>query len=291
MAALDFEKVHGLGNDFVLIDRRSGGDPVTAGEAAFLCDRRRGVGADGVLTLLPPRGEGALALLIQNADGSVPEMCGNGLRCVVDVVRDGASGGPVRVETGAGLRLGWVEPGGTVKVTLGRGRIVDDEIPVMLEGHAVPGVSVDLGNPHLVLFLDAVPLGGLSLTELADRFGPALERHPRFPERVNVGFARLLPDAEGIDLVVFERGAGRTLACGTGAAAAALAARHTGRWAGFGAIPVSLPGGRLRLELPALEGEDILLSGPTARVFRGRVCALDGVDTTDRPSEPQGRRA
>jgi diaminopimelate epimerase len=269
MRTLRFEKVHGLGNDFVLLDLRAGGPPLSSALAARLCDRRRGVGADGVLTLRPPEGEADLQLLIQNADGSVPEMCGNGLRCVVDVVRDGRPGGPVRVETGAGLRLGWVEPSGEVKVTLGAGRVLETEVPVTLGGVHVDGRAVDMGNPHLVLFLAEGPDREAPLRELADRFGPELEHHPRFPERVNVGFAR--PHAEGIDLVVFERGAGRTEACGTGAGACALAARVSGRWSAPGPVPMTLPGGPLRLEVPASGQGDVLLAGPTARVYRGEM--------------------
>lgn len=262
-----FEKVHGLGNDFVLFDLRRGGSPPDVAEAVRLCDRRRGVGADGVLTLLPPTSaEADLALVIHNADGSVPEMCGNGLRCVVSVVRDGAPGGPVRVETGAGLRQGWIEPDGAVRVTLGRGRVVDLGVVCRLDDETWVGASVDMGNPHLVLFFEAGRLASENLMALAERFGPQLERHPEFPERVNVGFARRGEERD-IDLVVYERGAGRTEACGTGAAACALAARAC--FGSDGKTLVRLPGGELWLELPDSETEDIYLTGGVARVYRG----------------------
>lgn len=265
MRRLQFEKVHGLGNDFIVLDLRDGGSLLPERDVQILCERRRGIGADGVLTLGPPSGGGELRLDIQNADGSVPEMCGNGLRCVVDVVRAGAVGGPVRVETKAGLRLGWLEEDGQVRITLGAGRILSTEVDVVPTHGWERGVGVDIGNPHLVLFVHS----DTSLTALADRFGPVFERHPEFPERVNVGFARV--EAEGIRLVVFERGAGRTEACGTGAAACALAAVRVGRWTRPGDVPIDLPGGRLWIGVPEDASAPLQLRGPTARVYAGTV--------------------
>lgn len=262
-----FTKVQGLGNDFVLVDARAEGAAPFDGEAArAICDRRRGVGADGVLTLLPPREGGDLALLIQNSDGSVPEMCGNGLRCVIRYLAGEGAEGRLQIETGAGARHGWVEPSGAVTVTLGSGRVLAD-VPVSMGEVELRGVEVTMGNPHLVCFLEASWLAGRSLDAVADQYGPELEHHPHFPDRVNVGFAAL--GAEGFDLVVFERGAGRTEACGTGAGACALAAIHTGR-AKPGPVHVRLPGGRLRVGTPEAEGAPVLLSGGAELVFTGQ---------------------
>lgn len=256
-----FQKVEGLGNDFILIDRRGGGEPPTDAAAVRLCDRRRGIGADGVLTLLPPRGRGALSMLIQNSDGSVPEMCGNGLRCVIRVLGETRPEG-IAVETGAGLRFGRIEDDGRVWITLGPGRVVSDEIAVGQEGLPRRGVAVDVGNPHLVVFIDDAQV---NLRALAAEVGPTLEHHRGFPNRVNVGFARRNP--EGIELVVFERGAGLTEACGTGAAAAALAARHFGR--DDLETRVWLPGGELGVRIP--HGGEVELVGPARRVFEGEI--------------------
>lgn len=269
---LPFVKVHGLGNDFVLLDLRRGGAPLSKAAVVRVCDRRHGIGADGVLTLLPPSAGVDLDLLIQNADGSVPEMCGNGLRCVVDFVTGGEPGHPVRVGTGAGPLEGRVEPDGRVRVTLGAARVVGDPVSTSVDGVEVDGVAVDVGNPHLVLFLEAV-WPERSLVEIADRCGPRLERHPAFPERVNVGFARR--DRSGIELAVFERGAGRTEACGTGAAAAARAARHRGLDAE--AIRVRLPGGTVEVVRSTSGDDAVELIGPAKQVFSGRIddAALD----------------
>lgn len=230
-----------------------------------MCDRRRGIGADGVISLLPSK-EAELEIVIQNADGSVPEMCGNGLRCVIDVVAP-EPGVELSVMTGAGLRTGRILPDGEIEVTLGAGHIRKDAVNADLGGVTVSGTHVDMGNPHLVLFIETPKLRDQTLFELADRFGPALERHPEFPNRVNVGFARV--HEEEVELVVFERGSGRTEACGTGAGACALVAHVSGRWKAPGPIPVRLPGGRLRLQIPKEPGEEILLIGPTARAFEG----------------------
>lgn len=256
-----FDKVEGLGNDFVLLDRRQGGEAPSAEWAAMVCDRRRGVGADGVLTLLPAEGDGDLRLLIHNADGSVPEMCGNGLRCVVAALQPERT---LRVETGAGLRLGRLEADGRVWITLGEGRLADAEVPLGLEHDGCPalGRAVDMGNPHLVLRIDGP---ATDLWALAGELGPRLEGHPAFPHRVNVGFAR--PTSSGLELVVFERGAGLTQACGTGAAAAALVASTWGPTEPE--IRVRLPGGELGVRIP--EHGPIEMVGPARVVFRGQL--------------------
>ena len=274
MRALTFTQMHGLGNDFLVVDGRQAF--VTAEAAARLCDRRRGIGADGILTLLPPSAPGAAARMhVFNADGSVAEMCGNGLRCVVRHLLE-ASGDAARrvvIETGAGLRDGELAgPPGRVRVGMGVARLVEPRIELELLGQRFAGVVVSMGNPHLVLG----PWDPDQLRGLAERFGPGLERHPRFPERVNIGFFAPTGDA-GLRLVVFERGSGITEACGTGAAAAAVVARRARLVAPDRPVTVHLPGGALAVEIdgavdaPGPELGAVRITGEAVVVFTGTV--------------------
>lgn len=277
---LSFVKLHGLGNDFIVVDRRAEGTPLPRERALALCDRHRGIGADGVLSLLPSR-EAPLAMHVTNADGSVAEMCGNGLRCVVRHAVDRGllppEGGVV--ETGAGLRPCRVEPGGEIRVDMGRPELRPERVPVALaspaagerivdaplevEGASLHFTAVSMGNPHAVIFVDAGP----SLRELALQLGPALERHPLFPRRTNVEFARFVAPRV-VDLVVWERGAGLTQACGTGACATAVAAVLTGRAVEGEPLEIRLPGGSLRVEVePAFAR--VWMTGPAVEVFSG----------------------
>jgi diaminopimelate epimerase len=286
-APLPFLKVHGLGNDFVLLDGLSRELPLDRllepAVATWICDRHLGVGADGVLLLLPPRSpEAQLTMRILNADGSEAEMCGNGIRCAAKAAREhlpGFSGlERIRFDTGAGLlecdlRLasdGSVE---AVRVDMGRPRLERAEIPMRGEGRFVESTisalgrelrstAVSMGNPHLVTFVDEDPRA------LAETLGPTLEHHPEFPRRTNVEFARLEP--EGLELWVWERGCGITRACGTGACATAVAAVVTGRHREGAPLAVRLPGGTLRIEVtPGLER--VLMEGPAVEVFRGEL--------------------
>lgn len=266
---VSFLKVEGLANDFVLVDARSAGSWIRAETAIRWCDRRRGIGADGVLTLLPAAGAAAF-MHIYNADGSEPEMCGNGLRCVVLVLdrtvsRASEPDAEVAVETPAGLRAGRVVAPGQIRTRIGRaqirGRLEGLEVP----SARGPGWVVSTGNPHLV-----VPVGD-EPRELAEVHGPRLERHPAFPEGVNIGFARGLEDGE-VELVVFERGAGITQACGTGAAAAAAVSRRTR--AAPGPVRIRLPGGSCTVWGRPVPGSDDLemeLEGPARVAFRGQI--------------------
>lgn len=265
---LTFAKFHGLGNDFVVVDARSEGQLMNPETASQICDRRRGVGADGVLTILPPRpGQAAdVRMHIYNADGTVPEMCGNGLRCVIKALGPHSNPEGWTVDTDAGLLSGWLEDSGEVRVTLGKGRVLNPSIPVQANTVSTTGVEVDLGNPHLVIFTEEGPWAHRKLEELADAFGPELEYHPRFPERVNVGFARFSDNT--IHLVVFERGVGRTEACGTGAAASALAAQYLGK-ANTDSIRVVLPGGPVVVDVPTSQKNRTQLIGPAVQVFSG----------------------
>jgi diaminopimelate epimerase len=269
-------KYHGLGNDFVVLDRRRKGQDIDERMARWMCDRRRGIGADGVLSLLPSA-KGAARMVVHNADGSIAEMCGNGLRCAVKYLVDQGGTRPERieVETGAGVLScvpGYGEGGVTeVDISMGPARLVAPNLPsgatgqpfldAPLPGHpGLRGYAVSMGNPHLVL-LDR-PL------EDAESLGPLLERHPSFRERTNVEFTRVDPD--GLTVVVWERGCGLTQACGTGACAAATAAVLAKRLPADAWLRVTLPGGDLSIRVPS-DLSDIRLRGPVAFVFEGVV--------------------
>lgn len=254
-----FVKMEGCANDFVVV--YAADLPPDAGPAlaASLCDRRLGVGADGVLIIgtddLPP---GVLAsMTVWNADGSIPEMCGNGLRCVVvRLVEDARmTGDQARILTGAGvLTARWAD--GEVSVDMG---------PPRLEGTrrvlGIEGTDVSMGNPHFVVFAD----GHDALPDLTE-WGPGLEVDPAFPQRTNVEWATLeAPDR--IRLRVWERGVGETQACGTGACATAVAAMQTGRTA-LREVQVHLPGGRLAVHW-AGAGQPVIMTGPARTVFSG----------------------
>jgi diaminopimelate epimerase len=274
-------KYHGLGNDFVVLDRRQTGVDIDAELSRWLCDRRRGIGADGVLALLPSTA-GLARMVVHNADGSIAEMCGNGLRCAVKYLVDHSGTRPERllVETGAGVLScvpGYGEGGVTeVDVSMGPARLVAPNLPsgvtgqpfldAPIAGHpGLRGSAVSMGNPHLVL-LDR-PL------EEAEHLGPSLERHPSFPDRTNVEFVRVDPD--GLTVVVWERGCGLTQACGTGACASAAAAVLARRLPADTWLRVTLPGGDLRIRVPS-DLSDIRLRGPVAFVFEAVVRLAPG---------------
>ncbi len=257
---LAFVKYQGLGNDFVVVETDR---LMSADRAVRLCDRRRGIGADGVLSILPPRRGGAAYMHIFNSDGSVAAMCGNGVRCVARHLAE-ARGlrDTVDVETDAGTRRctlhhrrdGSVE---AVTVEMGPARHLGEEV-FTVGGETLRGQRVSMGNPHAVFF-------GEASRERARTLGPLVER--AVEGGVNAGFAALRDG--GIDLVVWERGAGLTEACGTGACAAAVAAVHSGRLPAGDAVEVRLPGGALQITVaPDLRG--VQMRGPAERVFEGR---------------------
>ena len=249
-----FAKYQGIGNDFVIVERRAVGR-LTPSRAKQLCDRRFGIGADGVLVVEP--GEKApWRMTVHNADGSVPEMCGNGLRCVVRYLgdRDPSLGSSFTVETGAGPLPVTDGPAG---VTVQMGTIVDHGSRTLKLGDAAyTGRHLSLGNPHFVLF-------GRWSDAAFRALGPALVAHPDFDHGANISFAE--PGAAGIDLRVWERGAGPTLACGTGASATAAAAWLEGRVAP-GLVRIDLPGGRLHI---GGRPDAITMTGGAEKVFEG----------------------
>lgn len=247
---MDFVKMEGLGNDFIVL----GGPFIpTAEQVAAWCDRRRGIGADGVL-VVTPAGPGAVSMGYWNADGSAAEMCGNGLRCVaLYAVGHGMVDGPeVTVHTPVGPRRATVGEG-TIRAQLGPVSVGAE--PVELIGYRLD--RVDVGNPHAVAFVadtQAVPVGAA---------GPLVEGDPSFPERTNVEFATIVA-RDQIDLRVWERGVGETLACGTGAAATVAAAVQQGLTESR--VTVMLPGGPLLVEII---GDEAWIEGPAREVYTG----------------------
>jgi diaminopimelate epimerase len=272
-----FAKLHGLGNDFILLDLRgseAGADvPLPQAEVVRLCDRHRGVGADGVLTLLPAKA-GEARLLIQNADGSVPEMCGNGARCAaLWVITQGCTKpgeGRVVLHTDAGPRPCLVTAAsaalGEVEVEMGV-PVVGARSTFKVGGRPLEATQVSMGNPHLVFFTGEAAQkqgqGQEALARLASTEGPALCSS----ENANIEFAvRVEPQRYRVS--VWERGAGLTQACGTGACAVAAAAIARGDADPRMPIAVELPGGTLHLRLDAGTGE-LHMRGPAQLVFRG----------------------
>lgn len=249
---MDFVKMEGLGNDFVVFEGPFTPDPQ---QVADWCDRRRGIGADGVLVVT--RIDSATAAMgYWNADGSAAEMCGNGLRCVGRyAVSHGMVTGPrLTVNTPVGPRSVVVSEK-AVRAQLGPVAASGD--PVELAGYRLD--RVDVGNPHAVAFVSdcqAVPVGAA---------GPLVEGDPAFPQRTNVEFATVV-SRNRIDLRVWERGVGETLACGTGAAAAVAAAVSNGLT--DSKVTVMLPGGALQVEI--IDGE-AWIEGPAREVFAGTI--------------------
>ena len=264
-------KLHGAGNDFLVAVALDGRPAADAELARRLCDRHRGIGADGLLTLLPPSDGADCAMELRNADGSIAEMSGNGIRCLAWVAaREGVgSADRISVATAAGTRVVDLERnhrGDIVAATVDMGAVtfVPAEIPVAAEApfdleatfHGVTyvGDAVGVGNPHFVLRVDDVE------TARVTQHGPHLERDDRFPNRTNVEFATVTkPDT--VELRIWERGVGETLSCGTGVVAAA-AALHRRALVGP-CVLVRVPGGTHRVEL----GETARLHGPVVHVF------------------------
>jgi diaminopimelate epimerase len=278
---LQFSKYQGLGNDFLLLDGRDLED----GDRAFgldaeavrrLCDRRFGVGGDGVILALPPRQGGELRMRIFNADGSEPEMCGNGIRCLARFLADSDGDEPGRiwqVETLAGRIVPELRADGTIRVDMGPPLLEPAAVPTTLplgpaglpqgelevEGHTFTVAAAGMGNPHVV-----IPVEDVEAVQL-ERFGAALERHPAFPARTNVHFVQVL-SPEHLVMRVWERGAGPTLACGTGACATLVACHRLGLCQCRARL--DLPGGPLWIEW-AGDGASVFMSGPAEAVFDG----------------------
>ncbi len=290
---MQFVKMHGAGNDFVLLDllRPDITQPLPADWRALavaMCDRHFGIGSDGLLLVLPPsekgNGQADVRMRMFNPDGSESASCGNGIRCLGRYVHDryALGKGELRVETGAGVSAIVVNADGTVTVDMGAPILAPEEIPTTLRGEnaldvalEVDGERLDLscvsmGNPHAITFVEA---GALERYPL-ETVGPKVERHPLFPERTNFEVCEVLaPDHMRIR--VWERGAGITLACGTGACASTVAAVLGGRLRAPARI--DLPGGTLRIDW--VSGGTVKMTGPAEYVFTGayRVAEATGV--------------
>ena len=269
---IDFVKMHGLGNDFVIIDARMTPLELTAEETRLIADRRFGVGCDQLIVLAPSDRADAF-MRIYNPDSSEVAACGNATRCIGQRLLDESGAESAVIETRAGL-LGATRSKVGVTVDMGPARLAPEDIPLSVSGvdtRAVPidvsGLKADLpsrfsavnmGNPHAIFFVEDVDAHDLART------GPILEVHPLFPERANISLVSVAGPDHLVQRV-WERGAGLTLACGSGACAAAVAAHR----AGFTGrkVRVTLPGGDLMIEW--LESGNVLMTGGVARAFSG----------------------
>lgn len=283
---LQFVKYHGLGNDFILVDNRGSMEPrVTPEQAVKLCDRNFGIGADGVIFVMPGINGSDYTMRIFNSDGSEPEMCGNGVRCFARFIAEleniqGKKS--FTVHTGAGLIVPELQDDGKVRVDMGEPVLKASDVPTKLPPTKdqsvvkakldVDGVSwnvtcVSMGNPHCVTFSTAggqnLQVDELNLAEI----GPKFEHHVMFPARTNTEFVQVYSRSH-LKMRVWERGAGATLACGTGACAVVVAAVLEGHAARI--CTVDLPGGPLEIEWRE-EDNHVYMTGPAELVFRGSI--------------------
>lgn len=271
---IQFTKMHGIGNDFVMIDAVGTAPPTTPLDqlAKQMCDRRFGVGADGII-LAERSGAGRFRMRMLNPDGSESEMCGNGIRCMAKfLIARGHDPGPtIAIETIAGLLRTTVLEDGRVIVDMGFasfalaeiGAIGDPsedfiEAEITADGQTFTATAVSIGNPHLVVFVES--FDGLDVAAS----GSALERHAMFPNRINVHFVQRLSSSHLVQKT-WERGAGETHACGTGACASAAVAHRTGR--ADRRVTVDLPGGTLEIENSP--NWHMMMTGPATTVFDG----------------------
>ena len=270
---LTFTKMHGLGNDFVVIDGINQTVQLSREQIRRLADRHFGIGYDQLLLIERPTSTAAdFRYRIFNADGGEVEHCGNGVRCFARFVHEKAlsNKSELSIETQAGLITTQIRADGQVDVQMGQPVFNPAEIPfdaaetanhysVEADGTLVELTALSLGNPHAVIQVDDID------TAPVESLGPLIESHPRFPQRVNVGFMQIVTPGQ-IRLRVFERGVGETLACGTGACAAVVTGIRLGLLDSI--VEVLLPGGQLTIEWPG-EGHQVQLSGPAVTVFEG----------------------
>ncbi|MEG3896742.1 MULTISPECIES: diaminopimelate epimerase [unclassified Microcoleus] len=274
---IEFAKYHGLGNDFILIDNRHSSEPaITPEQAVELCDRHFGIGADGVIFALPGQNGTDYTMRIFNSDGSEPEMCGNGIRCLAKFIADleaSEAKTQYRIHTLAGVISPELRSDGQVKVDMGVPRLLAAEIPTTLAapdakvidvpievaGKSWSVTCVSMGNPHCITFVEDVSAVAL------ETVGPQFEHNQAFPQRTNTEFIQVVR-SDYVKMRVWERGAGVTLACGTGACAAVVAGVLVGKC--DRATAVELPGGVLEIEWAEVSGR-IYMTGPAQRVFTG----------------------
>ncbi|MGY6529223.1 MAG: diaminopimelate epimerase [Cyanobacterium sp.] len=277
---MQFSKYHGLGNDFILIDNRQSDQPlVSPTQAVEMCDRHFGIGADGVIFVLPPQNDCDYTMRIFNSDGSEPEMCGNGIRCFAQFVTELEGkeevGRTYPIHTLAGTITPTIKGEGMIRVDMGEPELNPSKIPTTLnqggekvvsESLTVAGKSyqvscVSMGNPHCLVFVDKV-----ADIEL-EKIGPLFETHEVFPQKTNTEFIEVVrPDY--VKMRVWERGAGITLACGTGACATVVAGVLNGKC--DRTCTVELPGGCLEIEWNE-EDNHVYMTGPALKVFSGNM--------------------
>ena len=272
---LAFSKMHGLGNDFVVFDATSNALSLTPEQARYIADRHFGIGCDQVLIVENPRTDNTeFYYRIFNADGSEVEQCGNGARCFARFVSEkGLSQNNVlHVGTAKGNITLYLEDNNQVRVNMGAPEFEPARIPIgfsqqaisyqaTVDNESLEFMSVSMGNPHAVLVVDDVDRAPV------ETLGPLLESHSLFPERINVGFMAI-KGRQQIDLRVFERGSGETLACGTGACAAMVCGKNSGLL--DNEVVVSLPGGQLTISWQG-PGEPVWMTGPAEFVFEGEI--------------------
>ncbi len=272
---LDFVKMHGLGNDFMLVDVPDDASIPSAAQWRTLGDRHTGVGFDQALVLQPPRRrESDTYYRVFNADGSEAEQCGNGVRCIAALLheRHGANGGPLTLDGPTGSLHARVLPNGDVMVEIGQPNFDPRSLPLeaperrasyeaRIDGERYEFGAVSLGNPHAVLRVQSVEAAPV------EHIGRALQASALFPRQVNVGFMQLIDHAH-IRLRVFERGAGETQACGTGACAAVIIGRELGVLGPD--VEVRLPGGALSVHWDGA-GHSVWMTGPACKAFEGHV--------------------
>jgi len=280
---MDFSKYHGLGNDFILVDNRRQAEPLlTPEQAVAWCDRHFGIGADGVIFALPGQNGADYTMRFFNSDGSEPEMCGNGIRCMAkflealetEDMQPPQAPHTYRIHTPAGVISPTLQPDGQVTVDMGPPHLLAQDIPTTLAAAddkvvsqplTVDGVTWDvtcisMGNPHCITFVEDV--AAISLAAL----GPTFEHHEVFPQRINTEFIQVVrPDY--LKMRVWERGAGITLACGTGACASLVAGVLTGQC--DRAATIELPGGPLQIQW-SVEDNRVYMTGPAELVFTGQ---------------------
>ena len=275
---IEFSKYQGLGNDFILVDNRHSIEPVVTPERAIsMCDRHFGIGGDGVIFVLPGTTDTDYSMRIYNSDGSEPEMCGNGIRCLAKFIAELEGNNEVnksyRIDTLAGVIIPKLESNGEVTVDMGEPELTAAKIPTTLAGAEEKVVAqplevgartwsvttVSMGNPHCITFVEDI--SAIALAEI----GPLFEHHTVFPQRTNTEFIEVV-SSDYIKMSVWERGAGITLACGTGACASVVAGVLNNKC--DRSCTVELPGGCLQINWSA-EDNRVYMTGPATKVFRG----------------------
>lgn len=287
-----FTKMHGLGNDFILVDNMKSNEPIyTPAQAIKICNRNFGIGGDGLIFAMPGTNNCDYTMRIYNSDGSEPEMCGNGIRCMAKFIQQkidtktnndpnsGTADSSYSIWTGAGV-IGPVIKDGLVTVDMGTPILNPSDVPSLLpvtqngaavdadisiEGHSYKVTAVSMGNPHSIIFVEDLD----SMDPPFSVIGPLAEKSPVFPEKVNTEFVQVLSRTH-LKMKVWERGAGPTLACGTGACAVVVAAVLTGR--SERSCTVTLPGGDLLINWDAGTNK-VFMTGPAETVCEGVINA------------------